>query len=218
MRLNRYLAQAVGVSRRAADELIKAGRVRISDRVGVLGDAVTTETVSLDGQIVAPQPLVYLALNKPVGYVTSRARQGNSPTIYDLLPAEYHHLKPVGRLDKDTAGLLVLTNDGGVAQRLTHPSFGKTKRYRVVTRPAFKAADTTRLEAGVKLADGVSQLTVEQTTPLVVALTEGRNRQIRRTFGALGYQVVELERLSFGQLELGNLRPEQTKLITPEDL
>ena len=161
---------------------------------------------------------LYIAFHKPVGYVCSRRAQGSAPTLYDLLPAKYRHLKTVGRLDKDSSGLILLTNDGDFAFQMTHPKFRKTKVYEVeLNRPLEPLHQQMISDYGVKLEDGISKFKVitstESTedqlsrTRFTVVLTEGRNRQIRRTFAALGYRVTKLHRTTFGQYELGDLQP-----------
>jgi 23S rRNA pseudouridine2605 synthase len=188
MRLNKYLASATSLSRRKADEAIVAGRVSVNDKPAEQGmDISATDVVSLDGQTVqASDTVVTIMFNKPRGYVVSRYGQG-SDTIYDLLPAEYQQLNPVGRLDKDSSGLLLLTNDGQLAQELTHPS-----------------------HHGITLEDGPSKLQLERQTEgddtkWLVTMHEGRNRQIRRTFSALGYGVKTLHRTTFGPYRLQGL-------------
>jgi 23S rRNA pseudouridine2605 synthase len=230
MRLNRYLASATGMSRRAADKAIAEGRVAINGRLVELGPSVQTyHTVTLDGRVITPAvKTTTIMLNKPVGYVCSREGQG-SKTIYDLLPAEYHELKPVGRLDKDSSGLLLLTNDGDLAHQLTHPSFQKEKVYEVELNMPLTSADKIKLQKGILLDDGVSKLDIRRWTlddgkvPNVqrpsshvyrVAMREGRNRQIRRTFDALGYAVTKLHRTHFGPYTLGSLRQGDTLEIT----
>lgn len=223
MRLNKYIAQATGLSRRAADTAIQDGRVTVNGQPPTIGqDISNTDKVLLDNSILTTHnSRLTIMLNKPPGYVCSRDGQG-SQTIYDLLPAEYHQLKPVGRLDKNSSGLLLLTNDGQLAFELTHPKFQKTKIYKVSSTPTLSDADLAKLQQGVKLSDGVSKLDIRRLTLddgkqsnvhrppsnlYRVAMTEGRNRQIRRTFEALGYNVVKLHRTHFGAYELGNLRP-----------
>jgi 23S rRNA pseudouridine2605 synthase len=207
MRINQFIAQATGCSRRAADTAISEGRVKVNGTVAPLGQSIaSTDHVSLDDRpLKLSGQTTTIMLNKPVGYVCSRDGQG-SKTIYDLLPSEYHHLKPVGRLDKDSSGLLLLTNDGQLAHQLTHPSFQKAKVYEVELDKPLTPADKAKLEQGIILEDGPSKLSL---TPLdtgwQVTLHEGRNRQIRRTFVALGYQVARLHRTSFGSYHLGSL-------------
>lgn len=204
MRLNRFVALATGVSRRKADELISKGLIKVNQEKAVLTDTISSsDIVTLDGKPIEPLPLTTIILNKPVGYVCSRDGQGSS-TIYDLLPEKYHNLKPVGRLDKDSSGLILLTNDGELANKLTHPRYQKEKVYEVKLDKKLTPADRERLVSGVKLSDGISKfikLNV-QANHYEVILGEGRNRQIRRTFEALGYKVTELHRTKFGDCRL----------------
>ena len=128
-RLNKFLALHLGVSRRQADELVSKGSVTINSTPAVIGARLQSgDTVAVNGKIVDPSTaFVYLALNKPVGYVCSRRRQGDTPTIYELLPENYHSLKSVGRLDRDSSGIILLTNDGDFALHMTHPRYAKVK-------------------------------------------------------------------------------------------
>lgn len=208
MRLNKYVANATGHSRRAADELIAGGRIMVNNRPGVLGQQVSeSDLIELDGQKLSPAKFIYLMLNKPPGYVSSRRGQ-NAPTIYELLPEQYRSLKSVGRLDKDSSGLLLLSNDGDFTNRMTHPTFGKTKVYEVQLNNPLDAGQRTRLENGVGLEDGPSRLQILQEVGehLVLAMSEGRNRQIRRSFAALGLNVVGLHRTRFGPYSLNKLQ------------
>ena len=210
MRINKYIAQATGMSRRAADQLLGQGRVSINGQMAELGHQVTDgDQVSINGRVInAPKATQTILMNKPVGYVCSRDGQG-SQTIYDLLPTELYHLKPVGRLDKDSSGLLLLTNDGDLANHLTHPSFEKEKVYHIRLKRPLLPADKQRIDEGVTLEDGVSRLqlkSLDQTGQMwQVTMHQGRNRQIRRTFEALQNQVVTLERISFGTYQLDGL-------------
>lgn len=213
-RLNKFIAHAAGMSRREADEAIEAGRVLVNNAKASLGMQVTPEDiVLLDAHaITAPHAYQYVLLNKPVGYVCSRKQQGDHPTIYALLPKHLHHLKPVGRLDRDSSGLLLLTDDGDFAHQMTHPRFYKTKQYRVgLDQPLQPLHQQMISDHGIQLEDGVSTLLLEklQDDPLLwqVTMHEGRNRQIRRTFAALGYTVVSLHRISFGPYALANEKP-----------
>jgi 23S rRNA pseudouridine2605 synthase len=207
MRLNRYVAASTGISRRAADEAISDGRVFVNGITATLGQVVEdNDKVQLDGSILKPLPQRAIILNKPVGYVSSSVQQDSSPTIYDLLPSELHHLKPVGRLDKDSSGLMVLTNQGTLAQLLGHPSAGKWKRYIIKLDKNLGADDMVQLQKGVELDDGISRLDISKTgRDYAVKLQEGRNRQIRRSFEALGYRVLTLHRTAIGKISLGEL-------------
>jgi 23S rRNA pseudouridine2605 synthase len=209
MRLNQYLASASALSRRSADEAIANGRVQVNGQLATLGITVgETDEVSLDGQVVnAPTQFDYLMLHKPVGYITSRVKQGQSPTVFELLPPDLQHVQSVGRLDKDSSGLLLFTNDGPFAQELSHPSANKLKTYEILLDHPLSGADLTSLAAGVALEDGPSHISVDhhKGAHVTVSLSEGRNRQIRRTFAALGYEVIDLHRTTFGPYTLGDL-------------
>lgn len=207
MRINRYLAQATGMSRRAADQAIVAGRVRVNNLPPSSGQDITPQDqVTLDGATLrASTTTQIILLNKPVGYVVSRDGQGNR-TVYDLLPANLHHLKPIGRLDKNSSGLLLLTNDGMLANRLTHPSFTKEKIYEVRLNKPLAGMHKQAIEKGIMLEDGLSKLQLQPLaadhTNWQITMHEGRNRQIRRTFQACGYTVIALHRQGFGEYQL----------------
>lgn len=210
-RINKYVASATGLSRRAADRAIGEGRVAINGKPVVLGDTVAdNDSVTLDGQPITPVVKTRtIMLNKPPGYVCSRDGQG-SQTIYDLLPAEYHVLKPVGRLDKNSSGLILLTDDGDLANQLTHPRYAKTKLYEIsLDKPLEPLHQQMINDHGIQLDDGRSQLTLMKLSDggkdWQITMREGRNRQIRRTFDALGYRVTRLKRVSFGSYDLADL-------------
>lgn len=213
MRINKLLAQLTGMSRRHADNTVAAGRVTVNGSRAILGQDVTeSDVIQLDGgsvmQTAGSKEHVTIMLNKPVGYVVSRNGQG-SKTIYDLLPAAYRGLKPIGRLDKNSSGLLLLTNDGRLAHDLTHPGKQKLKVYEVALNKPLTAHDWELLtQQGVKLADGLSRfdelrwLERNDGYRWMIVMHEGRNRQIRRTFEALGYTVTNLHRTHFGPYSL----------------
>jgi len=205
MRLNQYIALHTGISRRSADRLIKEGRVTVNGQAPLIGYQVEEhDHVEVSGLKLAHKvKLVTILLNKPVGYVCSRNGQG-SKTIYDLIPDELHHLKPVGRLDKDSSGLLLMTNDGKLANELTHPTQQKQKIYLVELDKPLAPEDKAKIEEGVRLEDGLSQLYLKvlKGGVIEVKMYEGRNRQIRRTFAALGYKVEKLHRTHFGSYSL----------------
>lgn len=214
-RLNKYLALHRGISRRAADELIQKSTITINGAPAGIGAPVPDgAVVTVNGQPVqANTTYEYIMLNKPVGYVSSRRAQGDSPTLYALLPQRYYRLKPVGRLDRDSSGLILLTNDGDAAYQMTHPQFRKIKRYEITLDHELEPLHQQMIsDHGVMLEDGVSQLMLErqsdtERTRWIVTMSEGRNRQIRRTFAALGYTVVALHRTHFGPYSLGTLAP-----------
>lgn len=213
-RLNKFLAHATGMSRREADDVIAAGRVRLNGAVAEMGAQVAaSDIVTLDDTVInAAGTRTYLMFNKPVGYVCSRRQQGDSPTIYELLPQKYHQLKPVGRLDRDSSGLLLLTNNGDFAHSLTHPSFHKTKSYQITLDKNLEPLHRQMIsDYGVQLEDGPSKLQLDREvdgddTRWRVRMHEGRNRQIRRTFAALGYTVTKLHRTNFGNYSLNDLK------------
>lgn len=214
IRLNKFLAQQLGISRRQADDLIAAGKVKINDDVATLGARFgANDKIFYNGKLVDHSvKYIYLGLNKPVGYVCSKKRQEEAPTIYELLPEQYQGLKSVGRLDKDSSGLILLTNDGDFAFRMTHPSFRKTKLYEVeLDQPLEPLHQQMIADFGIELGDGVSKMGLERLDDgrkkWRVTLDEGRNRQIRRTFGALGYTVKILHRTDFGPYRLDGLMP-----------
>lgn len=221
MRINRYIAQHAGLSRRAADTAVEEGRVFINGQIAALGSQVITGgDVTLDGKPVVEVTLTTIALNKPAGYVTSRRQQGSSHTIYELLPTEMRALKPVGRLDKESCGLLLLTNDGELAYRLTHPRHEHTKTYYLEFESTISAADAQKLtEQGVQLDDGLSRFRVElRDAGCIATLQEGRNRQLRRSFGALGYSVTLLRREAVGALSLAGLAEGEWRTLSAADI
>ena len=255
LRLNKFLAERLGLSRREADEAISSGKVLIDGKKAILGARIDKNSKVCYNNNIVPfeTDFLYLAMNKPVGYVCSRRAQGDAPTIYELLPKEYTKLKTVGRLDKDSSGLILLTNDGDFAYQMTHPKFHKEKVYEVeLDRPLEPLHQQMISDFGVMLKDGPSKFTVirNSETPsfsgrvrpahrhgrpalilalpgseppskevshcsYTVILSEGRNRQIRRTFAALGYKVVALHRIQFGKYQLTDLQPGKYVIIKP---
>lgn len=221
IRLNKHLALQLGVSRREADELIEKGKVTVNGEVAILGGRIhPDDTVTANGKPVSEKtPLQYVALNKPVGYVCSRRAQGDNPTIYSFLPANMSVLKPVGRLDKDSSGLLLLTNDGDFAFRMTHPKFAKTKVYEVQLDHTLEPLHQQMIsDYGVQLEDGISKFTVmrledREATTYQITMKEGRNRQIRRTFTALGYTVTMLHRVQFGNYSVDDIKPKHFAFV-----
>jgi 23S rRNA pseudouridine2605 synthase len=221
-RLNKHLALQLGVSRREADNLIDEGKVTVNGTTAILGARFTEgDTLAVNGRSLGKTSVEYqyLALNKPVNYVCSRKPQGDSPTIYELLPAEYHALKPVGRLDRNSSGLILLTNDGDFAYRMTHPKFAKTKIYSARLDHDLEPLHQQMIsDYGVQLEDGVSKLMLERLREdsrkeWRVTMSEGRNRQIRRTFASLGYEVVKLHRTNFGNYSVGDMKTGTYELV-----
>lgn len=220
MRINQFVAQATGLSRRAADLAVAQKRVLIDGEQAQLGQDVSgAENIRLDGtQIVLPKQTTTVILNKPVGYVVSREGQG-SRTIYDLLPANLKFLKPIGRLDKDSSGLILLTDDGNLINELLHPRYAKEKKYIVRLDQNLKYEHKREIETGVTLSDGLSALQLQGEDKVwQVTMHEGRNRQIRRTFEALQYKIKRLHRTSFGTYQLGELEAGDWKFLRKSDI
>jgi pseudouridylate synthase len=221
IRLNKFLAEKVGLSRREADNLIVDGKVLVNQQPAVLGARVSeTDEIICEGKTISTKKpeYIYLMLNKPVGYVSSRKAQGEVPTLYELLPEKYQKLKTVGRLDKNSSGLILLTNDGDFAFKHTHPKFYKLKTYLVELDQTLAPLHQQEIsDFGIHLEDGLSKLFLtkldEDRLKWQVEMSEGRNRQIRRTFAALGYKVVKLHRIEFGHYQLGDLKTGEFKLV-----
>lgn len=219
MRLNRFLSLHTSLSRRGADKAISDGRVIVNQKIADLGTQVAdTDVIFLDDKKIEPAKteIKTIILNKPVGYVCSRNGQG-SQTIYELLPSEFANLNPVGRLDKDSSGLLLLTNDGDLANLLTHPSYGKVKVYEIILdKPLAPLHQQMISDHGIMLDDGNSKLVLEKLDTdksFKVTMREGRNRQIRRTFASLGYEVKTLHRTTFGDYRLQQLSTGKYELV-----
>ncbi|MSO40569.1 MAG: rRNA pseudouridine synthase [Solirubrobacterales bacterium] len=209
MRLAKYLAHSGVASRRAAEGMIGAGRVSVGgERVtDPARDVDESSGVTVDGNAVAPEPLEVWALNKPTGVVSTAKEPGSRLAVTDLVDSE-RRLYPVGRLDADSTGLLLLTNNGELANRLTHPRYGVSRVYRVHLRRAPAESDLEALRSGVTLEDGpTSPARVEriEEREIEVTLGEGRKRQLRRMAEAVGNEVEALERVRIGSLELGGL-------------
>ena len=223
MRLARYLAHAGVASRRAAEKLIAEGRVSVGG--GVVTDPARdvdeASGVEVDGAPVAPEPREVWLVNKPAGVVSTASDTHGRQIVTDLVESE-RRLYPVGRLDADTTGLLLLTNDGELANRLTHPRFEVPRVYRARVEPGqVPEAALRRLREGVELEDGqTSPAKVRQAEPGVLELTiaEGRKRQVRRMCEAVGHPVLELERVALGPLRLGSLGPGEARLLTPAEV
>ena len=220
LRLQKVLAAVGFGSRRVCEELIADGRVTVDGEVAVLGRRVDPDhaRVEVDGVPVSVKPgLVYYLLNKPRGVVTTASDPQGRPTVVDLVPAE-PRVFPVGRLDADTEGLLILTNDGDLAHRLSHPSFGVEKEYLAEVEGGVPTAgDLRRLRTGVELEDGVTapaKASVVGERAIRLAIHEGRNRQIRRMCAAVGHPVVRLVRTRIGPLADRSLEPGAWRALT----
>ncbi|HEX7095875.1 MAG TPA: pseudouridine synthase, partial [Acidimicrobiales bacterium] len=211
-RLQKVLAQGGLGSRRACEELIAEGRVRVNGEVAQLGRRVDPERdrIEVDGVPIGLRPgLVHYLLNKPRGVVTTASDPQGRPTVIELVPRE-PRVFPVGRLDADTEGLLLLTNDGELAHRLTHPSFGVEKEYVAQVRGKPSRGALRRLREGVELDDGITapaKVSLIEPTVMRIVIHEGRNRQVRRMCEAVGHPVVRLVRTRIGPLRDPKLQP-----------
>jgi 23S rRNA pseudouridine2605 synthase len=224
MRLAKYLATAGIASRRASEEIVRTGRVTVDGHAVIdpARDVTGAEAIAVDGAPVSPpQQRVVYAVNKPAGVVSTASDPQGRPTVVSLVP-ESRRLYPVGRLDADTTGLILLTDDGSLAHRLTHPSFEVAKMYRArVANAPLRAAALRALREGVVLDDGrTAPATVDRLGPDLLELTihEGRKRQVRRMCEAVGHPVKRLERVAFGPLALGGLRPGRYRRLTPGEV
>jgi pseudouridine synthase len=221
MRLNAYLARAGVASRRKADELIKAGRVTVNGEPGQLNTQVQSrDVVRVDGERVEKQQLTYLLLNKPRNTVTTASDPQGRRTVVELVPDE-PRVVPVGRLDADTTGALLLTNDGDLAHRLAHPRYGVEKTYVVEVEGAPSDDAIAGLADGVELDDGVTApARARRVTRNVVELTihEGRNRQVKRMLEAVGHPVRRLHRPRYAGICLDGLEPGEWRELTPDEI
>ena len=225
MRIQRALARAGVASRRHSEELIAAGRVTVNGKPALVGQSVDPERdeIRVDGKAVrAPAAPVWLILNKPSGVMTTRSDPQGRRTVFDLVD-DVPGLTYVGRLDYLTEGLLLLTNDGAVANQLTHPSFEVEREYSVIVKGDVDAA-VGQARRGVELEDGpvrpraVSAHRIGGESELRVTITEGRKREVRRLCAALGLSVERLTRIRYGPLELGALKPGQSRPLTPREV
>jgi 23S rRNA pseudouridine2605 synthase len=217
VRLNAYLARAGVTSRRGADELIKAGRVRVNGQPGALHTFVEPgDRVELDGRELAPQRLAYVLLHKPAGVVTTARDPHGRPTVVDLVAHE-SRVMPVGRLDADTTGALLLTNDGPLAHRLAHPRYEVEKVYEAEVEGEPSGEALRRLRESVELDDGrTAPARVRRLGPSRVELSihEGRKHQVKRMLEAVGHPVRRLHRSRYAGLTLEGLRPGESRELT----
>jgi pseudouridine synthase len=225
MRLNAYLARAGIASRRGADELILGGRVTVNGAPGELHTVVgRRDVVEVDGTRVQPQPLAYVLLNKPPGVVTTASDPHGRRTVVELVPPE-PRVVPVGRLDADTTGALLLTNDGDLAHRLAHPRYGVPKVYEAEVEGSPSPEALARLRDGVGLEDGMTAPAgarlVRRGTPtsrLELTLHEGRKHQVKRMCEAVGHPVRQLHRTRYSQLDLNGLGPGESRELTADEV
>lgn len=225
VRLNKFIAQAGLCSRREADVWIAEGRVTIDgETVNTLGVKVTPDQdVRVDGRPIAPKKLAYVLLNKAKDTITTTDDEHDRRTVMDVLPADLHDLFPVGRLDRDTTGALLLTNDGELAHRLMHPRYEIEKLYLVKTKESVKPHQLDQLRSGIDLDDGPALADMiaypgDRHDEVALSLHEGRNRQVRRMFEALGHEVVALDRFRYAGLTLDALRRGRWRRLEPHEI
>lgn len=230
-RLNKYIASTGICSRRKADELILEGRVRVNDRqIEELGFHVREkDKVYIDNKLVKPQKLEYYKFYKPAGYITTSDDEKGRKTIYDVIPPELKHLKPVGRLDKESTGLIILTNDGEFINEMTHPSIKVPKVYVVTINGKFTAEHAEKMLNGlvIETDSGEKKTAYAETLPLEitnkssmiqVVLYQGLNRQIRKMFAKLGFEVESLKRIQHATVTIEGLKKGQVKPIKPKQV
>jgi pseudouridine synthase len=225
MRLNAFLARAGVASRRRADELIAAGRVRVNGRPGLLHTVVgPRDVVELDGRRVAPERLAHVLLHKPAGVVTTARDPHGRPTVVELVPSE-PRVVPVGRLDRDTTGALLLTNDGGLAHRLAHPRYEVPKVYEAEVEGVTDRAALAALREGVELDDGRTAPAGvrllrrrDRSSVLELTLHEGRKHQVKRMCEAVGHPVRQLHRSRYAGLGVGDLRPGESRALSADEV
>ena len=228
MRLHKFLAVCGVASRRSAEKLVAAGRVSVNGNVVSnvrRGVDPETDDIRLDGKRVEPQSKVYIMLNKPRGYLTTMYDPQGRRAVSELVENVPQRVFPVGRLDKDTEGLLLMTNDGEVAYRLTHPKFEIKKTYHAVVSGVVTEESLDKVRAGVQLSDGVTSPAEVRvlshqgnSTSVEICITEGKKRQIRRMCSAVGHEVIELKRVATAGVVLGDVAPGKWRYLTPEEI
>lgn len=228
VRLQAYLARSGVASRRASEDLIRAGNVRVNGVVAEIGASVdpSADVVEVDGRVITPQRIQWVAVHKPKGYVSTRDDPEGRKTIYDLLPENLRHLFHVGRLDRDSSGLLLLTNDGAAANRLLHPRYGTTKEYWADVEGEPEIQALRRLVRGVELEDGLAKAESvtyrDEVKPgifrFAVVMREGKRREVRRMLDAIGHPVRRLFRHRFGPIEIGRLPPGKWRYLTADEV
>ena len=230
-RLNKYIASTGICSRRKADELILEGKVKVNDRqICELGYYVREkDKVYIEGKLVKPQKLEYYRFYKPAGYITTLDDEKGRKTIYDIIPQELKHLKPVGRLDKDSTGLLIMTNDGDLINKMTHPSLKVPKVYLVTINGKFSPSNAEEMLNGIEIETdaGEKKTAYAETLPIEltnkasiiqVVLYQGINRQIRKMFAKMGFEVKVLKRVQHAIITLDGLKKGQIKIMKPKQV
>lgn len=228
MRLNKYIAQSGIASRRKADQLTLAGNVKINGTVmRQLGyDVVEGDVVDVNGRIIRQETkMVYIMLNKPKGYITSVGDEQDRPTVMDLVKDIDERIFPIGRLDYNTSGMLLMTNDGDLAFRLTHPKHHIYKTYRARVTGYLSNERLTKLKNGVDIGGFVTSKAeasiikqAERSALVEIKIFEGKNRQVRKMFAAVGNKVVDLERIAIGDLYLGHLKEGHYRKLTKQEV
>ncbi len=228
VRLNKYISNSGVCSRREADEIISAGRVQVNgEKVTTLGHKVQkkTDEVSVDGKVVSPTKKVYVLLNKPKDYITTTNDPQQRKTVMDLIEdVEAERVYPVGRLDRNTTGILIFTNDGDLAQKLMHPSGDVTKIYSVELSQPIEEKHFYKIQNGIKLFDGMMKpdklalVDRADKRKIGVQIHSGRNRVVRRMFEALGYEVVKLDRVIYANLDKQGLARGQWRNLTEKEV
>ena len=224
MRLNKYLSLCGVASRRQADRIIKRGEVKVNGRiVKEMGVKINSDKdeIKVNNKICQNPEFIYLALNKPIGYVCTRAKFRNEKSVYKLLPKKYHNLKIAGRLDKNSEGLLILSNDGNFIYKLTHPKFKHEKVYEVEIEKELSKKDIEKLKKGVRLEEGLAsfdKLIKVKSKFYQVVLHQGWKRQIRRMFKEIGYKVEKLIRIRIGKLNISDIDLGKYKLINKKQV
>ena len=230
-RLNKYIASSGLCSRRKADELIVDGKVGVNGKIITeLGFYVREkDKVTVEGKLIRPQNLEYYRFYKPAGYITTQEDEKGRKTIYDIIPPELKHLKPVGRLDKDSTGLLILTNDGELINQMTHPSIKVPKVYMVTINGRFTQSNAQEMLNGIEILTDTNdkKIAYAETMPIElsdkssiiqVVLYQGINRQIRKMFAKLGFEVKVLKRIQHAIINLDGLKKGQVKVIKPKQV
>ena len=230
-RLNKFIASAGYCSRRKADELIENGKVSVNNKIITeLGFQVKShDKVTVDGNIIKPLKLEYYRFYKPAGYITTSDDEKGRKTIYDVIPPELKNLKPVGRLDKDSTGLIIMTNDGELINDMTHPSVKIPKIYLVQVNSKIMPSDGEKMSMGIEIEtdNGVLKTAYAEVFPVEitnknstvqVTLYQGLNRQIRKMFAKLGYEVVSLKRIQHATITLTGLKKGQVKPMKPKQV
>jgi len=227
--LQKYISNAGYCSRRKAEGLIRLGRVKVNNKIAELGiKASSDDKIKIgDELIVLPKEKIYIILNKPVGVTCTNRKFKNEKNVFELLPDEFKNLHVVGRLDKNSSGLVLLTNDGDLTMRMTHPKFGHEKKYIIQLRIKNQESSIKEIISsfikGIDIGDGdgvvkAKKIRYLEKNKFEIVLTDGKKRQIRRMFKALGLDVVDLKRAAIGNIKLGNLEEESWKKLSNNEI